>query len=197
MSSRGSFSRGCNGKAGDNPTDDETNPMTSIAANWEAICNDPSLQDLPYKIETNRYNRITMSPASTWHSRYEIKIGALLEKLLPSGEAFAECAIQTPEGIRVPDVAWMSDRRHAPHVGVASFPIAPEICVEVVSPGNSPEEMEEKMRLYFGAGALEVWFCDVEGKMKFYSAEAPLKPVKQSKLCPEFPGRLPVKKKIR
>jgi Uma2 family endonuclease len=169
--------------------------MTSIAATWEAICNDPSLQDLPYKIETNRYNRIIMSPASTWHSRYEIKIGALLEKFLPQGEAFAECAIQTAEGIRVPDVAWMSDQRHAPHMGATSFPLAPEICVEVVSPGNSLEEMQEKMRLYFGAGAVEVWFCDIEGKLEFFTADSPLKPVKSSTLCPEFPRKLPLKNK--
>lgn len=28
---------------------------------WKEICEDPALQDLPYKIETNRFNQIVMS----------------------------------------------------------------------------------------------------------------------------------------
>jgi Uma2 family endonuclease len=171
--------------------------MNSYATTWEAICNDPSLRDLPYKIETNRYNNIVMSPASNWHSRYEARIVVLLEKLMRGGEQLTECAVQTAEGIRVPDVAWISNRRHKPYADMASFPVAPEICVEVVSPGNSKEEMQEKSRLYFAAGAGEVWFCNIEGCMEFYTAESPLKPVKQSKLCPKFPRKLPRKKSSR
>jgi len=35
---------------------------------WQEVVNDPSLQDLPYKIELNEYGKIIMSPASNKHS---------------------------------------------------------------------------------------------------------------------------------
>ena len=75
---------------------------------WEDIIADRSLRDLPYKIETNRYNKIIMSPASFWHSDYQAEIVTLLLKLIPGGKAPAQCAIQTAEGVRVADVAWIS-----------------------------------------------------------------------------------------
>ena len=31
---------------------------------WEEIINDPTLQNLPFKIETNRFGQILMSPAT-------------------------------------------------------------------------------------------------------------------------------------
>ena len=33
------------------------------ALTWNQICEDRSLANLPYKIETNRYGQIVMSPA--------------------------------------------------------------------------------------------------------------------------------------
>ena len=45
------------------------------ALTWEDIIADRSLRDLPYKIETNRYNKIMMSPASPWRGNYEHEIG--------------------------------------------------------------------------------------------------------------------------
>lgn len=40
--------------------------MNTDAMMWEALCADRTLRDLPYKIETNRYHKIIMSPASSW-----------------------------------------------------------------------------------------------------------------------------------
>ena len=73
------------------------------------------------------------------------------------------------------------------------FPNAPEICIEVLSPGNSDAEIQEKMRLYFDAGTQEVWVCGMLGDMKFFpSADAP--PSGVSKLCPEFPSHIELQK---
>ena len=41
---------------------------------WDEICDDPALQDLPYKIETNQYGQIIMSPAKGWHSERQFLI---------------------------------------------------------------------------------------------------------------------------
>ena len=66
--------------------------------------------------------------------------------------------------------------------------VMPELCIEVLSEGNTEDEMQEKRVLYFKEGAQEGWTCDVEGVLHFYdengartaSALAP----------PHFPTRL-------
>jgi Uma2 family endonuclease len=52
---------------------------------------------------------------------------------------------------------------------------APEICVEIVSPSNSDEEIREKTRAYLAAGATEVWIVAEEGTIRYFdlSGERP------------------------
>jgi Uma2 family endonuclease len=156
---------------------------------WAEICDDPVLRDLPYKIETNRFGKIMMSPASFWHGGFEIEIGHLLKKLMTGGRAVAECAIETSDGIRVADVAWISRERYEPYRKAVNLPIAPEICVEIISGSNTREEMLGKMQLYFAAGAKEVWLCDEDGSIEFFASDS-TGPVKASRLCPEFPVKV-------
>jgi Uma2 family endonuclease len=66
----------------------------------------------------------------------------------------------------------------------------PEICIEVISPSNSKREMRKKKRLYFEAGAEEVWFRERDGRMTFYLRSAPDVAVEASALCPAFPKRV-------
>ncbi|MBB5035194.1 Uma2 family endonuclease [Prosthecobacter vanneervenii] len=158
---------------------------------WAEICADKSLQDLPYKIETNRFDQIIMSPASVWHSDYQGEIGFTLKRLMPEGRILAEAAIQTTDGVKVADVAWISRERFEPHRRSVNLPIAPEICVEVVSPGNHRYEMAGKVQLYFASGAEEVWMCDEEGRMEFYLRDV-AEPAAKSRFCPDFPTRIAV-----
>jgi Uma2 family endonuclease len=161
--------------------------MNSIADTWEALCADRSLRDLPYKIETNRYNKIIMSPASSWHGGLQAAICSLLNRLIPEGMVINECPIETTDGVRVPDVAWLSAERRKSYTRSITLPVAPEICVEILSPSNTRGEMLEKMRLYYEAGAKETWLCDEEGKMEFFTAVSAPIPVGGSLLCPAFP----------
>lgn len=155
--------------------------------NWTDILADPSLQDLPYKIETNGYGQIVMSPASNRHGELQLEIAALLRALMKQGRAIVECSIQTNDGVKVPDVAWRSRDFLNAHQGEDPFSSAPEICVEVLSPSNSRAEIDEKKALYFAAGAIEVWTCDKQGDMSFYSVDGP---IDQSALAPDFPERV-------
>jgi Uma2 family endonuclease len=100
------------------------------------------------------------------------------------GETIIECAIQTRKGTKVADVAWFSESRWEQVQDEYDSPIAPEICVEVISPSNSTEEIQEKKRLYFERGALEVWTCNAKGKMHFYT---PVGEILSSALVPHFP----------
>jgi Uma2 family endonuclease len=162
------------------------------AMTWEDILADRSLRDLPYKIETNRYHKIIMSPASAWHGNYEYKVGLLLGRLLPMGEIINEAPVRTSEGVRVADVGWMSRERWTPQRRATALETAPEICVEILSPSNCREEMLEKMTLYYAKGAEEVWLCDEEGRMEFFTAGSAPQPVAASVLCPDFPAQIDV-----
>lgn len=160
--------------------------MIAMDTSWESICSNPLLKDLPYKIETNRFHKIIMSPASHWHSDFQGEILALLKQHMGHGRVLAECAIETSDGVKVADAAWISMERARPHRRAINLPIAPEICVEVLSPSNTREEMQGKMQLYFERGAREVWLCDEHGNMEFFPSTQ-TEPVAISAMCPTFP----------
>ncbi len=154
---------------------------------WEEVCADPSLQDLPYKIELNKWGNIEMSPARNRHGEYQLRIGLLLESKMSDGIAQTECGIQTSENVKVPDVVWVSlaHRRATPHE--FAYAVAPEICVEIMSPSNYLEEQMHKGQLYLEAGALEFWLCDERGTVRFFDAKGPQE---HSRLCPQFPSQV-------
>ena len=127
--------------------------------NWADICQDPLLKDLPYKIQTDRWGNIVMSPASNEHGIYQAKIIALMSKLIDIGTIIAECSVQTSQGVKVADAAWATDEFMRNNKGKNPFDEAPEICVEILSPSNTEMEMEDKKELYFARGAKEFWVC--------------------------------------
>ena len=101
---------------------------------WQDIRAHPALQDLPFKLETDRWGHIVMSPASNRHSRLQSLIARLLDRHLSDGEAFVECSVGTREGVKVADVAWASSAFLRRHGAADPYPEAPEIVVEVLSP---------------------------------------------------------------
>ena len=154
---------------------------------WEEVCEDRQLQDLPFKIELNKWGQIVMSPVKIKHSFYQGRIQRLLQFLLTTGEVMPECAIETSDGVKVADVVWCSIARFDLIQDRVSASIAPEICIEVKSSGNSWEEMEFKQKLYFEAQAIEVWICNEQGQLRFYDRQGELA---QSLLVPNFPNQI-------
>lgn len=154
---------------------------------WEEVCENKQLQDLPFKIELNKWGQIVMSPVKIKHSFYQGRIQRLLESLLKTGEVMPECAINTSDGVKVADVVWCSDARFDQIQDEISASIAPEICIEVKSSGNTLEEMEFKKQLYLEAQAIEVWLCNEQGQIKFYNEQGELA---KSFLVPDFPNQI-------
>jgi Uma2 family endonuclease len=142
--------------------------------NWQEVCDDPILRDLPYKIELNEWGKIVMSPASSRHVLLQGIIHDSLRRANSKGAIFPECPIQTAKGVKAPDVVWASDSFVREHCGKSPLQKAPELCVEVLSPSNSLGEMEEKRELYFARGAQEVWLCDEQGGLTFYDCTGPI-----------------------
>lgn len=154
---------------------------------WQDVIEHPSLQDLPFKIELNEYGKIEMSPASNRHGRLQLQLSFLLREDNKEGEIYLECSIDTRKGVKVADVAWSSPDFFAQHGEITPLPVAPEICVEILSPSNSEREMTEKIDLYLAKGAQEVWLCDNDGNLTFY---APQGSMESSRLFPSVPKNI-------
>jgi Uma2 family endonuclease len=155
---------------------------------WAEICEDKLLAALPYRIESDRWGNIVMSPPPrSRHAEYQARIAVLLQQQMAGGLSMTECPIQTDEGVKAADVAWVSLERRASRPNDPAYLIAPEICVEVVSPSNIPEELEERKRLFFERGASEFWLCGLDGQMSFFDPGGSLP---RSRVCPNFPARV-------
>jgi Uma2 family endonuclease len=140
-----------------------------LIARWGELCRDPSLEDLPYKIELNAWGKIEMSPANNRHGRLQGELAFELRRQLGSGSVITECSIFTTMGIRVPDVVWASDAFMVAYGEITPYMRAPEICVEIASPSNPPGEIEEKTRAYLQAGAQEVWIVAQLGTIRYFT----------------------------
>jgi Uma2 family endonuclease len=64
--------------------------------------------------------------------------------------------------IRIPDVAFLSMEKFpgGRFPREKAVPLAPDIAIDVLSPGNTAKEMAEKLRDYFAAGSRLVWYVD-------------------------------------
>ena len=135
---------------------------------WAEVVDNPYFENLPFKIELNRYGKIEMTPASNRHGHLQFQIGSLLKRKFKKGEVLIECSVQTTEGVKVADVAWCSKAFIKQYGFETPYSHAPEICVEVVSPSNSKQEMVNKAQLYLQAGAVEVWVVWENGGVDYY-----------------------------
>ena len=79
---------------------------------------------------------------------------------------------------------WISRARALAVRGHLYSVLAPEICVEIISPGNARSRLWAKRDLYFAAGALEFWLCEQDGTMRFFAAQGELERSRLAPACP-------------
>jgi Uma2 family endonuclease len=159
-------------------------------ARWAELVADPQWEQWEGRIETDEYgNVIMLPPPPPIHGRAGFQIGLLLQKIL-GGAVLTECPISTTGGVKGADVVWMSSEAYE-KVKNSCLPTAPPICVEVLSPSNRRGEMVRKKALYFEAGAVEVWFCDRQGKITFFLSPEDAGSA-ASRLCAAFPSSVQV-----
>ncbi len=156
---------------------------------WSEVIAEKNLQDLPYKIELNEWGNIVMSPDSNRHSFLQMAIAMLLAAQKSDGHTFNECSVETSQGVKVADVIWGSSDFFSVHQLDTPYPVAPELCIEIMSPSNSMDEMEEKKDLYIERGALEVWICEESGAITFWDIQGK---ISTSFLFPDFPESINV-----
>jgi len=157
---------------------------------WKELLADREMTRFEGRIETDRHGHVIMSPPpAPTHGGFQVEIARLMYSLFRTGRIMTECPISTADGVRAADVAWASPERMRDLGELVCFPIAPEICVEVLSPSNSEVEIKEKAALYFDAGAKEVWLCSASGQMTFLAA-GQIHPLRASQLCSQFPNKI-------
>lgn len=154
---------------------------------WQEVCDNPKLQNLPFKIELNNQGQILMTPVKVYHSLFQGKITGLLYSKLTDGDVLVECAISTKKGTKVADVAWASRERLKVIKNEVECSVAPEICIEIMSSANTKNEMTNKRKLYFDNGATEVWVCSENGVFEFFTKAGKSS---HSLLAPNFPVKL-------
>lgn len=133
------------------------------------------LEAMP-EIEGVRYEIIDgelyVSTAPHWHHQYAAD--GILHALRSSRDLMAEGLTVTAPGLVfaddqdvIPDLVWISHQRLARGQDAAGhFTIAPELVVEVLSPGaqNEHRDREIKLGLYTRQGVAEYWIVDWRGR---------------------------------
>lgn len=108
---------------------------------------------------------VRMSPTGPLHGELEGRLYGQLDRFLenhPLGKLFVgEVGIYTkrnPDTVRGADLVFVSHERLAKQDPNAAYlTVAPEIVIEILSPGNRAEDLETKVQEYLAAGSLEVW----------------------------------------
>ncbi len=174
------------------PLFQESLDLAELYRRWEGVLRDRALRDLGYRIEINKWGHLEMTPPATpSHMRIGMRLARLLDQRL-GGEAFTECAILTPGGVRIADVVWCSPAFLQAHAGelddwVAALAQAPDLCIEVRSPSNTDAELRERTELFLAAGAREAWIVQPPECVDCFGAEGPLS---ASRIVADWPRSL-------
>ena len=106
-----------------------------------------------------------MSPTGGEHGLVAGEIHTALSIHVKAHNLGRVCAAETgfiiarnPDTVRGPDVAFISHERMGEIKRPKKYwPFAPDLAVEVMSPGDTAEEIEQKVREWFDGGARQVW----------------------------------------
>ncbi len=108
---------------------------------------------------------IEMAPTGFGHGRIEHEIDLHLGVFVQANGLGVICTGDTgfllatdPDLVRAPDVAFV--RRERVVQTHKYYPGAPDLAVEVVSPGDSYTEVREKVEMWLAHGTVEVWVAD-------------------------------------
>ena len=112
---------------------------------------------------------VTMSPANWKHGDFVSEIAWHLRSFVKKHESgkvlTGKVGIyvrRDPDHIRGADVVFISSERIAQITSESYLDVGPELVVKVISPGNTWQEMREKIDEYFAIGVEWVWLVEPE-----------------------------------
>ena len=98
-------------------------------------------------------------------ARLLIKLGIYIEKNNLGGIYGTDTTFKIGMNSRIPDIAFVAaERIPAEGEPESSWPFAPDLAVEIVSPTDLYEKVNAKVREYFDAGVKQVWIVAPEEK---------------------------------
>lgn len=119
------------------------------------------------RFELIRGERREVSPTSGDHGSLQIALGAALFQHVKSGalgRVYTETGYlisRQPDTLVAPDISFVRSARLLPRDQHNRFlRQAPDLAVEILSPGDRTSESLEKVRVYLDAGVSLVWIVD-------------------------------------
>jgi Uma2 family endonuclease len=118
-----------------------------------------------FRYELVKGELITMSPAGSEHGAVIMNLAVPLGQHIKANNLGIIFGAETgfkiadnPDTVLAPDVAFIS-REHIPESGIPKkyWPGAPDLAVEVLSPGDIAREVEKKVGQWLAAGARLIW----------------------------------------
>ena len=130
---------------------------------WSELGADP---ESPDRYELNEFGELIVSPKPTHgHQLVATTVAVQLVAQLGPGAA-VDVSVYTDRGIRAPDVVWMPPARWAECKGKDPVPFVPDLCVEVLSPSNTREEIAMKVAACLRGGAREAIVVGLKGEIQ-------------------------------
>ncbi len=119
----------------------------------------PLLEARDVRYELVEGELITMSPTMARHNLVRDKLLLILKGFLENanlGTVISEQPFHLfGSTVRIPDVAFLRSGKDLPLDKLPGG--APDIALEVVSPTNTPREIDQRISDYFAAGCKRVW----------------------------------------
>lgn len=107
---------------------------------------------------------VQMNPPGAEHGRIEIRLGRYLDSFVEEHDSGWVLGGETglyirrnPDTVRGMDLAVISKQRLPAGPGEGYLEVAPELVVEIVSPSDRWQEIEDKIGDYFSAEVAQVW----------------------------------------
>ena len=115
---------------------------------------------------------VVREPAGSRHGLVTMNLGAELALYAKQTGAGGVYAAETgfklasdPDTVRAPDIAFVT-RERLPPPNTTGYPaLAPDLAVEVLSPGDRPGEVLAKVADWLSAGTRLVWVVDPERRL--------------------------------
>ena len=98
------------------------------------------------------------------------------------GDSFGYELVRLPRTVRVPDGSFVRAERLPPEgIGPGLLKFAPDLAIEVLSPGESASELEEKLDDYLYSGTQLTWVVDPARRtVMIVAADAPVRWLRES-----------------
>jgi Uma2 family endonuclease len=115
---------------------------------------------------------VVREPAGYRHGRIAARVAAKLTVHADTNELGVVCAAETgfvlrrgPDTVRAPDVAFISKARLPDPDQITYAELAPDLVVEVLSPGDRPGDLLAKVADWLNAGSRSVWVVDASRRL--------------------------------